>query len=149
VIAIAPIGVPHDPRMLFRVGINLGDVLVEGDDILGDGVNVPARLEGIPEPGGICLSSSAHDQVRGKVRSRLTAGASRIRTPGPTCDGIDMKRRSRAVLGGDHDGPSRRADDFRSRGPRSHSSAVLAASIIRESLDQLSTLGLLRMHRAA
>jgi TolB-like protein len=59
--------VPEDRRMLFRVGINLGDVLVEGDDILGDGVNVAARLEGISEPGGICISASAYDQVRGKV----------------------------------------------------------------------------------
>jgi class 3 adenylate cyclase len=81
-------GVPHDPRMLFRVGLNLGDVLVEGDDILGDGVNVPARLEGIPEPGGICLSSSAYDQVRGKVRSRLTAGGRWIRTLGPPQDRV-------------------------------------------------------------
>jgi class 3 adenylate cyclase len=45
-------GVSPDQRMLFRVGVNLGDVLVEGDDILGDGVNVAARLEGIAEPGG-------------------------------------------------------------------------------------------------
>jgi class 3 adenylate cyclase len=60
-------GVPQDRRMLFRIGINLGDVLIEGDDILGDGVNVAARLEGIAEPGGICISSSAYDQVRGKV----------------------------------------------------------------------------------
>jgi TolB-like protein/class 3 adenylate cyclase len=59
--------VPHDRRMLFRIGINLGDILVEGDDILGDGVNVAARLEGIAEPGGICISSSAYDQVHGKV----------------------------------------------------------------------------------
>jgi TolB-like protein/class 3 adenylate cyclase/Tfp pilus assembly protein PilF len=59
--------VPQDRRMLFRIGINLGDVLIEGDDILGDGVNVAARLEGIAEPGGICISSSAYDQVRGKV----------------------------------------------------------------------------------
>jgi TolB-like protein len=59
--------VPEDRRMLFRIGINLGDILIEGDDILGDGVNVAARLEGIAEPGGICLSSSAYDQVRGKV----------------------------------------------------------------------------------
>jgi len=50
-------GVPPDRRMLFRVGVNLGDVLVEGDDIIGDGVNVAARLEGIAEPGGICISS--------------------------------------------------------------------------------------------
>src|SRR5262245_4763878 len=60
-------GVPADRRMLFRIGINLGDILVEGDDILGDGVNVAARLEGIAEPGGICISSSAYEQVRGKV----------------------------------------------------------------------------------
>jgi TolB-like protein/Flp pilus assembly protein TadD len=53
--------------MLFRIGINLGDILIEGDDILGDGVNVAARLEGIAEPGGICISSSAYDQVRGKI----------------------------------------------------------------------------------
>ncbi len=53
--------------MLLRIGINLGDILIEGDDILGDGVNVAARLEGIAEPGGICVSSSAYDQVRGKV----------------------------------------------------------------------------------
>jgi TolB-like protein/class 3 adenylate cyclase/Flp pilus assembly protein TadD len=65
-------GVPPDRRMLFRVGINLGDVLVDGDDILGDGVNVAARLEGIAEPGGICISSSAYDQVRGKVAATFT-----------------------------------------------------------------------------
>src|ERR1700742_418822 len=60
-------GVPDDRQMLFRIGINLGDILIEGDDILGDGVNVAARLEGIAEPGGICISSSAYEQVRGKV----------------------------------------------------------------------------------
>jgi len=60
-------GVAQDRHMLFRIGINLGDILIEGEDILGDGVNVAARLEGIAEPGGICISSSAYDQVRGKV----------------------------------------------------------------------------------
>src|SRR5262250_2116841 len=60
-------GIPIDRRMLFRIGINLGDILIEGDDILGDGVNIAARLEGIAEPGGICISASAYDQVRGKV----------------------------------------------------------------------------------
>jgi TolB-like protein len=60
-------GIPQDRRMLFRIGINLGDILIEGDDILGDGVNVAARLEGIAEPGGICISSFAYDHVRGKV----------------------------------------------------------------------------------
>jgi TolB-like protein/cytochrome c-type biogenesis protein CcmH/NrfG len=65
-------GVPVDRRMLFRIGINLGDILIEGDDILGDGVNVAARLEGIAEPGGICVSSSAYDQVQGKVGVEFT-----------------------------------------------------------------------------
>ena len=65
-------GAPFDRRMLFRIGINLGDILIEGDDILGDGVNVAARLEGIAEPGGICISSSAYDQVRGKVAVDFT-----------------------------------------------------------------------------
>jgi TolB-like protein len=59
--------VPEDRRLRFRIGINLGDVLIEGDDILGDGVNVAARLEGIAEPGGICISDDCYRQVRGKL----------------------------------------------------------------------------------
>jgi class 3 adenylate cyclase len=59
--------IPQNRRMLFRIGINLGDVLIEGDDILGDGVNVAARLESIAEPGGICISASAYDQIFGKL----------------------------------------------------------------------------------
>ena len=58
---------PQDRRIQFRVGINLGDIVVDGDDILGDGVNIAARLEGIADPGGICISGVVHDQVRGKV----------------------------------------------------------------------------------
>src|ERR1700682_212380 len=61
------IGDTDDKRLLFRVGINIGDVIVEAHDIFGDGVNIAARLEGMAEPGGICISSSAYDQVRGKV----------------------------------------------------------------------------------
>ena len=60
-------GIPQERRMLMRIGINLGDILIEGDDILGDGVNVAARLEGIAEPGSICISSTAYEHVRGKV----------------------------------------------------------------------------------
>jgi TolB-like protein/class 3 adenylate cyclase/Flp pilus assembly protein TadD len=56
-----------DRRIAFRVGVNIGDVIVEPHDIFGDGVNIAARLEGIGEPGGICISSAAYDQVRGKV----------------------------------------------------------------------------------
>ena len=58
---------PEDRRIAFRVGINLGDIVVEDGDIFGDGVNIAARLEGIADPGGICLSASAHEQVRGKI----------------------------------------------------------------------------------
>jgi len=60
-------GDAEDKRLAFRVGINIGDVIVEAHDIFGDGVNIAARLEGIAEPGGICISSSAYDQVLGKV----------------------------------------------------------------------------------
>jgi TolB-like protein len=61
------IGDADDRRIAFRVGINIGDVIVEPHDIFGDGVNIAARLEGIAEPGGIWISSAAYDQVRGKV----------------------------------------------------------------------------------
>ncbi|WP_247333495.1 adenylate/guanylate cyclase domain-containing protein [Bradyrhizobium sp. 147] len=61
-------GLAPDRRIEFRIGINLGDVVVEDDgDLMGDGVNVAARLEQIAEPGGICLSSAAYHQVRGKM----------------------------------------------------------------------------------
>jgi TolB-like protein/class 3 adenylate cyclase/Tfp pilus assembly protein PilF len=63
--------VPADHRIEFRVGINLGDIIIDGDDIFGDGANVAARLESIAEPGGICISSSAHDQVRDKLELRF------------------------------------------------------------------------------
>jgi hypothetical protein len=54
-------------RIAFRVGVNIGDVIVEPHDIFGDGVNIAARLESIAEPGGICISSSAYDHVQDKV----------------------------------------------------------------------------------
>lgn len=56
-----------DRRMEFRIGINLGDVIAEGDRIYGDGVNIAARLEGIAEPGGICISRTAYDQIEDKL----------------------------------------------------------------------------------
>ncbi|MBR0704414.1 adenylate/guanylate cyclase domain-containing protein [Bradyrhizobium diazoefficiens] len=57
----------EDRRIAFRVGVNIGDVIVEAHDIFGDGVNIAARLEGVAAPGGICISSSVYDHVRGKV----------------------------------------------------------------------------------
>ena len=58
---------PAHQRIVFRVGINLGDVIVEDGDIHGDGVNVAARLEGIAEAGEICVSAIVHDQVQGRL----------------------------------------------------------------------------------
>src|SRR5713101_7262624 len=63
--------VPQDKRIEFRIGIHLGDIVIADDDIFGDGVNMAVRLEGIAEPGGICISDDAHRQVRGKVESTL------------------------------------------------------------------------------
>jgi TolB-like protein len=60
---------PEDRRIVLRVGINLGDVMVEGSDLYGDGVNIAARLEAIAEPGAIVISSTAHDYVRNKVKA--------------------------------------------------------------------------------
>ena len=62
---------PDERRMEWRIGIHVGDVLVEGDDILGDGVNIAARLEGIAEPGGICISEDAFRQMHGKVATEF------------------------------------------------------------------------------
>ncbi len=58
---------PEDKRILCRIGVNLGDVLIDGDDILGDGVNIAARLEGVCEPGGVFVSGAAYDHVRGRI----------------------------------------------------------------------------------
>jgi adenylate cyclase len=58
---------PEDRRMLFRIGVNLGDVIEEGDRIYGDGVNIAARLEGLAEPGGICISGTAHEHIENKL----------------------------------------------------------------------------------
>jgi TolB-like protein len=87
--------VPHDQRIEFRVGINSGDVIVEGGDIHGDGVNIAARLEGIAEPGGICVSAIVHDQVRGRLDCAFDdigeqslkniARPVRVYKVGPTC----------------------------------------------------------------
>src|SRR5437660_254980 len=59
--------VPQDKRIVFRIGINLGDIIIDGDDIFGDGVNIAARLETLCEPGGVCISRAANDQIRDKL----------------------------------------------------------------------------------
>src|ERR1700704_5674091 len=60
-------GVPADRRIEFRIGINVGDIIIDDGDIFGDGVNVAARLEALAEPGGICVSRVVRDQVRDKL----------------------------------------------------------------------------------
>jgi class 3 adenylate cyclase len=59
--------IPPERRMEFRIGINLGDVMVDGEQIYGDGVNVAARLESLAEPGGICISRTVHENIRNKL----------------------------------------------------------------------------------
>jgi len=60
-----------ESQIAFRIGVNLGDIIAEADDIHGDGVNIAARIEGIAEPGGICISEDAFRQVRGKVEAEF------------------------------------------------------------------------------
>ncbi len=100
----------EDKRLKFRIGINLGDVIVEGGDIHGDAVNIAARLEGQAEPGGICLSGDAYRQARGKVEAefedmgaqelknvaesvrvyRVAADQSVVAAPSPTTDTLPL-----------------------------------------------------------
>jgi adenylate cyclase len=61
------VDVPQDSRIEFRIGVHVGDIIIDDNDIFGDGVNIAARLEGIAEPGGVCISDDAHRQIRGKV----------------------------------------------------------------------------------
>ena len=58
---------PPDRRMEFRIGINLGDVMVDGERIYGDGVNIAARLESLAEPGGLCISGTVHEHIKNKL----------------------------------------------------------------------------------
>src|SRR4051795_7616612 len=61
------IDVPQDKRIELRIGIHVGDIIIDENDIFGDGVNIAVRLEGIAEPGGICMSDDAQRQIRGKI----------------------------------------------------------------------------------
>ena len=65
--AVQNADVPQDFRIEFRIGIHVGDIIIDDHDIFGDGVNIAARLEGIADPGGVCISDDAYRQVRGKV----------------------------------------------------------------------------------
>src|SRR5262245_37259993 len=74
------VGVPPHQRIELRIGINVGDIIVEDGDIFGDGVNIAARLEGISAPGGICLSRAVYEQVKGKLAATFEdAGEQRLK----------------------------------------------------------------------
>ncbi|MBI3757952.1 MAG: adenylate/guanylate cyclase domain-containing protein [Deltaproteobacteria bacterium] len=62
------VDLPDSRKMEYRIGLNVGDVIVEGERLYGDGVNIAARLEGLAEPGGICISGTVYDQVENKLR---------------------------------------------------------------------------------
>jgi adenylate cyclase len=65
------VDVPAAEQLVLRIGVNLGDIIIEGDDIYGDGVNIAARLQELAEPGGICISSRVYDDVRDRLGDRL------------------------------------------------------------------------------
>jgi adenylate cyclase len=67
----------QEQRIEFRIGIHVGDIIIDNDDIFGDGVNIAARLENIADPGGICLSDDAYRQIRGKVDTAFDIWAGR------------------------------------------------------------------------
>ena len=86
----------HDHRLKFRIGINVGDVIVDGDDIYGDGVNIAARLEGLAEPGGTLISDDAYRQVRGKIDAEFVElGERKLKN---VAEPIRVYRTARATL---------------------------------------------------
>jgi len=72
--------VPDNRRIEFRIGINVGDVIIDKDDIYGDGVNIAARAETLASPGAICLSENAYQQIRGKLALEATWASTSLRT---------------------------------------------------------------------
>src|SRR5271166_5208500 len=111
--AVAP-----ERRLLYRIGVHLGDVLVEGEDLLGDGVNIAARLEGVAEPGGVAITASAYDHVRGRVEADFVdLGEKSLKNIArPVCV-YSVNRRSAA--------PARRPDAAHAAGPPRLSIVVL------------------------
>jgi adenylate cyclase len=105
---------PPDSRIRYRVGINLGDIIIDGDDILGDGVNVACRIEGLAAPGGICISSSVYDQIKDKTEITLEdAGEYEVKN-------IANPVRVYRVLGLGFESLSKRTSD----GPRDRKAAI-------------------------
>jgi adenylate cyclase len=142
--------VPEEKRIEFRVGINVGDVIIDGGDIYGDGVNVAARLEGLAEPGGICVSGRVQEDAQGKLdiafedagEQQLKNIARPVRVYRVRLSGTTAK--SRAGIGASRQAVDRRpalpeyerrsrAGLFRGRhGGRDHHGAVAPALVIRD-----------------
>ena len=99
--------VPKERRIVFRIGINLGDIVIDGDDILGDGVNIAARLEGLAEPGGVCIAENVREQIAGKLElgcrdlgeQRVKNIARPIRAYQIILDGETVRRIDAAAIG--------------------------------------------------
>ena len=95
VIAERNLRVPESPRMRFRIGINLGDVIHDETRIYGDGINIAARLEALAPPGGVLVSNTVYDQVRGKLPFTFEEWASgRSRTSSSPCECINSTFRA-------------------------------------------------------
>ena len=133
----------EDRRIRFRVGINLGDIIADGDDIFGDGVNIAARLEALAQPGGICISRVVRDQIRDKLpyafQDRGGAGRQKHREAGARlCDECRCRSgvasgRNRSTTGFGAAGHSR-TDCRHGRGRDSR----LAGSADRKAIELLS-----------
>jgi TolB-like protein/class 3 adenylate cyclase len=104
--------VEEDKRLAFRIGINVGDVIAEPGDIFGDGVNIAARLEGLAEPNGICISQSAHEQVRGKLPYTFDdLGAQRVKNIARPLHAFALRADAIAALPMANLAPTRRLPD--------------------------------------
>ena len=123
-------GVPTDEQLLFRIGLNLGDVIVDGEDIFGTGVNVAARLEALAEPGGIAVAAAVRDQAVGKLDVDFTdRGLCRVKN-------IAEPIRVYAVAGATGESRGRRP----AQGHRRAWSVILAATVVAAVLGALLSL---------
>jgi adenylate cyclase len=111
--------VPEDRRIKFRIGVNLGDVIVQDDDVFGDGVNVAARLEGLAQPGGVCISDMVHRSIRSILDLSFDdLGAQRVKNIGDSVHAFRLRQKSQT------NGSPSRQDDALSL-PQKPSIAVL------------------------
>ena len=118
----------EDHQMRFRIGINVGDVMVDGDNLLGDGVNIAARLEGIASPGGICISGSTFEQVKSKLSIGFEdIGLQEVKNIPHPVPAFRIKPAPVAVVS---DGPVKGDRAAASRAPRRRRAAMIAAASV-------------------